>query len=440
MYKCCFYIGPISDKTECTAAQGSLHSPGMNLPDRRENVKKALIAMSGGVDSSVAALLTKEQGYDIAGVTLKMFGNELIGVEGDSTCCSTSDVEDAESVCRRLGVPFYVFNFADKFEKEVVQRFVKAYEEGRTPNPCIDCNRYLKFGALFQRMEELGYDCIVTGHYARIEQAGRVCGTEADIAGGSDTDAESRMCAGMEADIADGSDTDAGSRMCAGIEIEPGRFLLKKALDPKKDQSYVLYSLTQEQLSHVLFPLGSMTKDETRKMAEAHGFINAKKHDSQDICFVPDGDYTGFIGRYTGKEYPHGDFVDEDGRVLGEHKGLIRYTVGQRKGLGLALPAPLYVCRKDIDRNQVVLAPNDRLFSKTLTVSDFNWIAFDEPEAPFRAAVKVRYSQKESPAEVTPLGGGKVRIDFDEPERAITPGQAAVVYDGDIVIGGGTIK
>ena len=354
--------------------------------------RKALIAMSGGVDSSVAAFLMKEKGFDISGVTLKMFGNDLIGVSGESSCCSLSDVEDAESVCRRLGIPFYVFNFTEKFEKEVVKRFVKAYEEGKTPNPCVDCNRYVKFGYLYRRMEELGCGCIVTGHYARIEK-----------------------------------------------DPETGRFLLKKAVDPKKDQSYVLYSLTQEQLSHTMFPLGGMTKPETRKIAEEQGFLNAKKHDSQDICFVPDSDYAGFIGRYTGREYPAGDFVDEEGNVLGEHKGIIKYTVGQRKGLGLALPAPLYVCRKDMEKNQVVLAPNDRLFSSSAEVCDFNWIAFDEPEEPFHAAVKVRYSQKESPAEIVPLGDGKVRIDFDEPVRAITSGQAAVVYDGDTVIGGGTI-
>ena len=281
--------------------------------------EKALIAMSGGVDSSVAAFLTRERGFDIAGVTLKMFGNDLIGASGESTCCSTSDVEDAESVCRRLGIPFYVFNFTDKFEKEVVQRFVKAYEEGRTPNPCIDCNRFLKFGALFQRMEELGYDHIVTGHYARIEKAG-----------------EGDVCAGIEVSAEESAGT--GSRVCAGIEVPAGRFLLKKAVDPKKDQSYVLYSLTQEQLSHVMFPLGSMSKDETRKIAEDQGFINAHKHDSQDICFVPDGDYAGFIERYTGKEYPDGDFVDEKGSVLGEDKGIIHSHVGQRKRLVRALP------------------------------------------------------------------------------------------------------
>lgn len=387
-------------------------------------MKRALIAMSGGVDSSVAAYLTKEEGFDVAGVTLKMFGNELIGAVGESTCCSTSDVEDAESVCRRLGVPFYVFNFADKFEKEVVQRFVEAYEEGRTPNPCIDCNRYLKFGALFQRMEELGYDYIVTGHYARVEKAGLD-----ESAGSSESDSA----------IIGRNGYAEGRRTCAGIEVAAGRYLLKKALDPKKDQSYVLYSLTQEQLSHVMFPLGGMDKAETRRIAEEQGFLNARKHDSQDICFVPDGDYTGFIGRYTGKEYPHGDFVDEEGNVLGEHKGLIRYTIGQRKGLGLALPAPLYVCRKDLEKNQVVLAPNEHLFTKTMDVCDFNWIAFDEPAEPFHAAVRARYSQKEAPAVITPLGSGRVRVDFDEPVRAITSGQAAVVYEDDIVIGGGTI-
>ncbi len=406
-------------------------------------MKKALIAMSGGVDSSVAAFLTKEKGFDVAGVTMKMFGNELIGVSGESTCCSTSDVEDAAAICRKLGIPFHVFNFADEFDKEVVQRFVRAYEEGRTPNPCVDCNRYLKFGALFRRMRELGYDYIVTGHYARIEKAGEPGGHT--------------VVAGVEQCGAADSHT-----VVAGVEVPAGRYLLKKATDPKKDQSYFLYSLTQEQLAHVMFPLNDMDKSETRKIAEEQGFINARKHDSQDICFVPDGDHAGFIQRYTGKEYPHGDFVDEHGTVLGEHKGLIRYTVGQRKGLGLALPAPLYVCRKDTEKNQVVLAPDDHLFSKTLTVYDFNWIAFDEsdvlngggsagdtentgnaaPAMPgtFRGTVKVRYSQKESPATITPLGGGRVRIDFDEPVRAITSGQAAVVYDGDIVIGGGTIE
>ena len=363
------------------------------MSKERNLAKKALIAMSGGVDSSVAAFLTKEEGFDIKGVTLKMFGNELIGKSQESKCCSLSDVQDAESVCRRLGIPFYVFNFKDKFEKEVVQRFVKAYEEGRTPNPCIDCNRYIKFGYLYQRMQELGCDYVVTGHYARVEQ-----------------------------------------------DPETGRFLLKKALDPKKDQSYVLSALTQEQLAHTMFPLGSMDKAETRRIAEEQGFINAQKHDSQDICFVPDGDYAGFIGRYTGKEYPHGDFVDEEGRVLGEHKGIIKYTIGQRKGLGLALPAPLYVLRKDTDGNRVILGPNADLFSKAMEVCDFNWIAFDEPEEPFHAAVRARYSQKEAPAVVTPLGNGRVHVEFDEPVRAITSGQAAVVYSGDTVIGGGTIE
>ena len=362
----------------------------MNEGDKM--AEKAIIAMSGGVDSSVAAFLTKEKGYDVTGVTLKMFGNELIGEDSESKCCSLSDVEDAESVCRRLGIPFYVFNFKDKFEKEVVKRFVRAYEEGRTPNPCIDCNRYIKFGYLYQRMQELGCDYVVTGHYARVEH-----------------------------------------------DPSSGRYLLKKALDPKKDQSYVLSSLTQEQLSHTMFPLGEIPKTETRKIAEEQGFVNAAKHDSQDICFVPDGDYAGFISRYTGREYPHGDFVDEEGTVLGEHKGIIKYTIGQRKGLGLALPAPLYVVRKDMDGNRVILGPNKDLFSSSMTVSDFNWIAFEEPSEPFHAAVRARYSQKEAPATVTPLGDGKIRVDFDEPVRAITSGQTAVVYDGDLVIGGGTI-
>ena len=354
--------------------------------------KKVLIAMSGGVDSSVAAYLIKEKGYDAAGVTLKMFGNELIGEDLESSCCSLSDVNDAESVCRTLGIPFYVYNFTEKFEREVIKRFVSAYRAGLTPNPCIDCNRYIKFGWLYRRLKELGGDYVVTGHYAR---------TFYD---------ESR-----------------------------GRYVLMKSRDPGKDQTYVLAALSQEQLAHTLFPLGEMKKTETRKIADEQGFVNAAKKDSQDICFAPDGDYAGFIERYTGSESEHGDFVDEDGGVLGEHKGVIKYTIGQRKGLGLALKAPMYVVEKDAENNRIVLGPNEHLFSRELEAEDFNWVSMAEPDEPFRASAKVRYSQKESPALVTPLGGGRVKVVFDEPERAITPGQALVIYDGDYVVGGGTI-
>ena len=352
---------------------------------------KALIAMSGGVDSSVAALLIKRLGYEATGTTMKLYNNDDIGLKKENTCCSADDIADARAVCGRLGIPYYVFNFTDSFNKQVIERFISAYENGSTPNPCIDCNRYIKFERLMHRMKELEMDYVVTGHYARIER------------------------------------NDA-----------TGKFLLKKAADNSKDQSYVLYSLTQEQLSHTLFPLGNLTKNEVRKIAEENGFINAKKHDSQDICFVPDGKYAEFIESYTGKRYPQGNFVDKNGNVLGEHKGIIRYTIGQRKGLGLALPEPMYVCAKDLHNNKVILGRNEDLFSRELYAENINLISVNEIREPIRVTAKVRYNQKSQPATAT-QDGDTLRVVFDEPQRAICRGQAVVLYDGDIVVGGGTI-
>ena len=346
--------------------------------------------MSGGVDSSVAAYLCKKQGYDCIGATMRLFTNEEIGIKTEKSCCSQDDVEDAKSVAKHLDMPYYVFNFTDEFEKKVIEKFVCAYEEGATPNPCIDCNRYLKFEKFFQRMKELGFDYVVTGHYARICE-------------------------------------------------ENGRFLLKKAIDEHKDQSYVLYSMTQEQLAHTLFPLGELTKDETRRIAEENGFVNAKKHDSQDICFVPDGKYAEFIEKYRGKTYKSGNFVDKNGNILGAHKGIIRYTIGQRKGLGLSLPAPMYVFEKNTEKNEVVLCKDCELFQNELDVKAVNWIAFDTPPKTFWARVKIRYNQKEEPAKITVLEKDKAHIEFKTPQRAIAKGQAAVFYDGDTVLGGGTI-
>lgn len=354
--------------------------------------KKALIAMSGGVDSSVAAYIIKSQGYECMGATMKLFQNEDIGVSKEKSCCSLDDVEDARSVAYRLDMPYNVFNFSANFKENVIDRFIKAYETGYTPNPCIDCNRYLKFDKMYQRAKELEFDYIVTGHYARIEK-----------------------------------------------DENTGRFLLKKAVDQNKDQSYVLYTLTQDQLAHTLFPLGEMTKSQVRKIAEEQCFLNAGKKESQDICFVPDGDYASFIEKTTGKTYPCGNFVDTDGNVLGQHKGIIRYTIGQRKGLGLALPAPMYVKEKDMLNNTVILSYEDEIFSSSLTAGDFNWIAFEKPEKEFRCTVKTRYRAKEAPAAAYPEGD-KVKIVFDEPQRAVTKGQAAVLYNGDTVIGGGTIE
>lgn len=352
--------------------------------------KKALIAMSGGVDSSVAAYLTKKEGFDCIGCTMKLYNNEDANVSSSKTCCSLDDVEDARSVAYKLGMNYYVFNFTDDFKDKIIKKFINCYECGITPNPCIDCNRYMKFDKLYNRAQILGCDYIVTGHYARVEFDGK-------------------------------------------------KYLLKKAIDSTKDQSYVLYSMTQEQLAHTMFPLGSMTKVETRKIAEENNFVNSNKPDSQDICFVPDGDYAAVIEKHTGKKYEEGNFVDTNGKVIGKHKGIINYTIGQRKGLGISSKEPLYVCKICPEKNEVVLGSNEDLFETTLIVNDFNWISGEVPKGEFKCKVKVRYRQEEQPATVIPLENGEVKIVFDEPQRAITPGQAAVVYDGDIVIGGGII-
>lgn len=355
--------------------------------------KKAMIAMSGGVDSSVAAYLIKEQGYDSVGVTLKLFDNEDIGIKKEKTCCSLDDIEDARNVCYKIGIPYYVYNFKDSFGDEVIKRFIDAYETGATPNPCIDCNRYIKFDKLIRRAEELDFDYVVTGHYSIIE-----------------------------------------------FDKQSGRYLLKKSVDETKDQSYVLFCLTQNQLKKTLLPLGSMTKVQVRELAEKLDMINARKHDSQDICFVPDGDYGKFIEQYSGKKYKNGNFVDFSGNVLGEHKGIIRYTIGQRKGLGLALPNPMYVCKKDLEKNTVILGENEDLFSRSLTVKDINLIAYEKLERPIRVKARVRYKQPEQWATVEQLDDNHLHIEFDSPQRAIAKGQAAVLYDGDVVVGGGTIE
>ena len=357
-----------------------------------QNGKKALIAMSGGVDSSVAACLMKQQGYTCMGVTMKLYDNEEIGVSSEKTCCTLKDVEDARFVAQALDMPNYVLNFKDKFEEEVIQRFVNTYIEGGTPNPCIDCNHRIKFRALMRRMEELGYDYVVTGHYARIS-----------------------------------------------YDETSGKYILKKALDSTKDQSYVLYNLTQEQLAHTLFPLGTYEKTEARKIAEANGLLNAHKHDSQDICFVPDGDYVGFMEQYTGKRYPSGDFIDENGKKIGTHAGAVRYTIGQRRGLGLPMGDRVYVCAKDMEKNTVTVGPVESLFATRVIVRDMNWISVPGLTDEMRVKAKLRYRQKEQPAVASPLDGGRILLTFDEPQRGPAIGQAAVLYDGDTVVGGGTI-
>ena len=357
----------------------------------QEQKGRVLVGMSGGVDSAVCACLLQQQGYDPTGVNCRFFNNDDAFLR-DKTCCSLDDAADARSVAYQLGIPFYVFNFTEDFRRSVIEPFVQSYVRGETPNPCIECNRHLKFDKLLRRAMELEYDYVATGHYARVS-------------------------------------FDNGS----------GRYLLQKGVDETKDQSYVLYCLTQQQLSHTLLPLGGMRKSEVRALAQSLGFVNAEKHESQDICFVPDGDYAGFIEKHLGRTFPAGAFVTKDGTVLGTHRGIIRYTVGQRRGLGLALPAPLYVCEKDLKNNRVVLCDNDSLFSKELTANDINLISVDEITEPMRVCARVRYNQKEQPATVTQLDDDTIKVVFDETQRAISKGQAVVLYDGDTVVGGGTI-
>ena len=353
--------------------------------------EKVLVAMSGGVDSSVAAYLLQQQGYACIGVTMRLYENETAGIPRGHTCCSLDDVEDARAVAYDLGMPYYVLNFTEEFDEKVIRKFVQVYQNGGTPNPCIDCNRYLKFDHLLNRARELGCDYIATGHYVQRWQD------------------------------------------------ENGRWGLRKNDDPGKDQSYVLYSLTQDQLAHTLFPLGGMHKDAVRAIAEEQGLCNARKHDSQDICFVPDGDYAAAVERLTGAHSEPGRFVDTQGKVLGTHRGIIHYTIGQRRGLGIAAEMPLYVCGIDVPRNEVVLGRNEELFSTELDASGCNWISGDVPGAPLRVTARIRYRQPEQPCTVTATGPDTVHVSFETPQRAITRGQAVVFYDGDTVLGGGTI-
>ena len=354
---------------------------------------RAMIAMSGGVDSSVAALLMKHAGYDCTGVTMRLFRAPGMDRASQKSCCSDADEDDAAYVCWQLGIPFESLCCTKEFEKTVIQNFIREYETGRTPNPCVVCNRCLKFDLLLSLALEKGFDCLVTGHYARITQ-----------------------------------DRDTGRRQ------------LRKAVDGSKDQSYVLYMLSQQQLAHLRFPLGELRKTYARAIAEKAGLVTASKHESQDICFVPDGDYGAFLERRTGLREPEGEILNLEGRVVGHHRGAIRYTIGQRRGLGVAAKQPLYVVAKDMEKHTVTVGPESALYSRELIASDFNWLSIPEPEHPIRVTARTRYRQRENLATVWPLAGSRARAVFDQAQRAITPGQAVVLYDGELVLGGGTIE
>ena len=349
---------------------------------------KVLIGMSGGVDSSVAALLMKQAGFQCIGATMRLYDNP----DCAESCSAPDNLSDAQAVAQRLDIPFCVLDFREEFARQVICHFIGSYESGATPNPCIVCNRHMKFDRMLQSALELGCDHVVSGHYARIQH-----------------------------------------------DPVTGRYLLYKAKDTAKDQTYFLAQLSQYQLAHTLFPLGSLTKQEVRDIAQEHGFLNARKRDSQDICFVPDGDYAAFMARYTKKDHVPGNYLDQEGNVVGRNRGAVCYTIGQRKGLGIALGSPMYVCSKNMADNTVTLGPNEALFSNALLGVDWNWLPFPVLTEPLSVTAKIRHSQREVPATVYPESDGAARVEFVQPQRAISPGQAVVLYQGDMVVGGGTI-
>lgn len=352
------------------------------------NKKKVTVAMSGGIDSAVAALLIQNAGYDVTGATMLLCKKIL----SDGTDATENDINDARSICAKLGVAHKLYDLSGEFKDTVIKDFIDTYMMGATPNPCIVCNKLLKFGKLLDIALESGSDMIATGHYARIERS------------------------------------------------DDGRYLLKKAADARKDQTYMLWSLTQHQLAHTIFPLGDLQKSEIREIGAQNGFVNAHKSDSQDICFIPDGDYASFIEKHLGIKYPQGNYIDENGTVLGKHKGMIHYTIGQRKGLGISMNKHIFVIKKDTETNTVTLADEDKLFTDRVIIKNINLIPFDTFSDKLEVEAKIRYSQSQSHAFAEITGEDEITLTFSTPQRAPARGQSAVMYVGDTVIGGGIIQ
>lgn len=350
-----------------------------------------LVGMSGGVDSSVTAALLLDRGYSVSGATMKLFNNEDIVIDSKA-CCSTTDARDAASICARLGIDHMIYSFQNQFKHNVIDKFANCYLCGKTPNPCIDCNKSIKFPLLLESADLLGFSHIATGHYARIEK-----------------------------------------------DEHTGRYLIKRAADREKDQSYVLYSLSQEQLSRIFFPLGNLTKTQVREIANKKGFINAQKAESQDICFVPNGDYADFLIKKMGLDPMPGNIVDMEGNILAEHKGVLHYTIGQRRGLGTGFNGRRYVVDKSPEKGTVTIGENKDLFCQSFIVSDVNLIAIASLTEPMEVSVMTRYRDRETHAVIDPFDNERIHVNLTEPKRAITPGQAAVFYSGDIVVGGGII-
>ncbi len=357
-------------------------------------MKKVVVGMSGGVDSSVTAYLLKKQGYDVIGVTMNIWQRENNDNVCEKACCALSAVNDARSVANKLDIPYYNMNFKDDFKDKVIDYFAEEYINGKTPNPCIACNKYIKFDKLLEKAKTVfDADYVATGHYARVE-----------------------------------------------YNENTGRYYLRESATITKDQTYALYNLSQEQLKHILMPLGDYTKEEVRKIALDNGFINANKHDSQEICFVEDNNYAKFIKEKYNYIPKEGYFVDLDGNILGKHKGVINYTVGQRRGIGISFKKPMYVLKLDVESNKVILGDESKIYSDELICTNLNFMPFEKLENSLEVTAKIRYSAKKAKAVIYPLDNGDVKVKFKESQRAITPGQAVVFYDNDILVGGGTIK